>query len=42
MVKVLKITNLESIKIPYKSEYSVLNTGYRNSSTYHQEVLSVR
>jgi hypothetical protein len=42
MVKVLKITNLESIKIPYKSKYSVLNTGYRNSSTYHQEVLSVR
>lgn len=42
MVKVLKITNLESIKTPYKSEYSVLNTGYWNSATYHQGVLSVR
>jgi len=39
MVKVLKITNLESIKIPNNSEYSVLNSGYWNSSTYHRGVL---
>jgi hypothetical protein len=41
MVKVLKITDFESITISYESEYSVLDTGYWNSSTYHQGVLSV-
>jgi hypothetical protein len=39
MVKVLNITNLESIEIPYKSEYGVLNTGILQHITREYSVL---